>query len=85
MRRIVYEAINETLKEIFVGWTAFPIDALRSTHHALPPRLIAHWRFQDQKIDYREVERDITEEDLKTFIQSYAASIRQDGWKIILE
>lgn len=85
MGRAVYEAANENLKEFLIGATTLSIESLRAQHRRSPPSEIAHWRTAEHAIEYREVERDLSEADLPAFIAGYALSIEYTGWKIFLE
>ena len=79
----VYEAINETLKELFVGLTELPLDQLQARHKSAFPAAIAHWKLDTERIIYREVETDLP--DAKAFVESYALNMQKNDWKSITE
>jgi hypothetical protein len=79
----VYEAINETLKELFVGLTDLPMDQLEARHKNGLPTTIGHWKLGTERIIYREVEPDLN--DAKAFVEGYALSMKKNGWKSITE
>lgn len=79
----VYEAINETLKELFVGMTELTLDQVQARHQNGLPASIAHWKLGAQRIRYREVEPDLP--DAKAFIDGYARTMQKSGWKSITE
>lgn len=79
----VYEAINETLKELFVGLTDLPMAQLEARHKNTLPTAIAHWKLGAEQITYREVEPDLP--DAKAFVESYALNMQKNAWKSITE
>jgi hypothetical protein len=79
----VYEAINETFKELFVGSTDLPIGQLETRHKNGLPAAIAHWKLGAERIIYREVELELS--DAKAFVERYALSMQKNGWKSITE
>lgn len=88
MARIVYEVKNESRKEIFIGTagvTDFSLDHLRSSHQAIPPQEIAHWRFDSEDINYRVAEEGMPDIDIPGFLEHYMSSRLQTGWTLLLE
>ena len=79
----VYEAINETLKEMFVGLTDLPMNQVEARHKSGLPGVIAHWKLGAERIIYREVEADLA--DPKAFVEGYAKNMQKNGWKSITE
>jgi hypothetical protein len=79
----VYEAINETLKELFVGLTDLPMEQVEARHKNALPAAIAHWNLGAERIIYREIEPDLR--DAKAFVEGYALSMQKNGWKSITE
>ena len=84
-RLIVYEAINETLREFFVGTSKMPLAQLQLRHRSNAPETLSHWRPGEHRIEYREIEPDMPSADAATFIQSYIRSIGKPDWKILTE
>ena len=80
---LVYEARNETLKELFVGLTKLPLNELEARHKGGLPAAIAHWQLGSQRIIYQEVEPDL--DDAKAFVENYARNMENNGWKSITE
>ncbi len=80
---LVYEARNETLKELFVGLTDLPMNQLEARHKNGLPAAIAHWKLGAQRIIYREIEADLS--DAKAFVQGYARNMAKNGWTSITE
>jgi hypothetical protein len=82
----VYEAINETLKELFVGLTDLPIDQLEARHkNGLPP-VIAHWKLGTERISYRDVGTTIPDPSIaKSLVESFSRNMQRTGWKSITE
>lgn len=88
MSRTVYEAINESLKEVFIGSagaTDFSLDHLKSSHQAVPPQVIAHWKYDAEKINYSVIEQGLDEIDVPGFLDGYMRSTLQPGWTLIVE
>lgn len=79
----VYEALNETLKELFVGLTELPLNELEARHKSGLPAVIAHWKLGAERIIYREIEPDLS--DAKAFVEGYARNMAKNGWKSITE
>ena len=85
MPLIVYEAINDTLREIFVGTSSIPLDQLQLWHRADAPKILSHWKLGEHKTDYREIASAMPDADAMTFIKSYTRSIGKPDWKILTE
>ena len=88
MARIVYEAKNESRKEVFIGTagtTDFSLDHIKSSHQAVPPQVIGCWRFDSEQIDYRVMEEGMSELDVPGFLDSYMHSKLVAGWTLIVE
>jgi hypothetical protein len=82
----VYEAINETLKELFVGLTDLPMDQLEARHKNGLPATIAHWKLGTEQIIYRDVGTTIPDlRDAKSMVESFSQNMRRPGWKSITE
>lgn len=79
----VFEAINRTRKEFFVGTTARKMhEIIAQFSDSLPPE-IAHWKTND-KIDYQSIEFNLPAKDAKQFGAACARSLaRSSDWKVI--
>ena len=75
----VFEAVNATAKEIFVGMTKDPMHELISRHRESPP--VKHW-LSSHEIDYRSVEFDLPVSDASQFISRYVEAIRRGKWVV---
>ncbi len=84
MRLNVYEARNNTLREILVGVTDLPVTDLAQTHQQRRISQILHWDFCSHQIQYVEVEASLPERDAKTFMKAYASNMPLRGWKMLL-
>ncbi len=80
---LVYEARNETLKELFIGLTELPLNKLEARHKGGLPAAIAHWKPEAHRIIYQEVEPDLS--DAMAFVKGYAQNMEKNGWKSITE
>jgi hypothetical protein len=71
----VYEAINQTLKETYVGRATGSLDSVRSRHREQPPQAISHWRPEHQ-VTYRVVEPGLAMRETDAFIAAYATTAK---------
>lgn len=85
-RTHVFEAINETLKEFYVGLSPVEVtlEELQRRHRDEVPAPIAHWQ-PDHRISYRCVESGIPRNDGLAFVGSYAMTVSQIGWTVITD
>lgn len=79
----MFEAVNETLQELFVGTTSFP-DELGSLPHSVTFRAITHWE-PGQQINCRVIEPELALEDALKFARKYAEAAGRTGWKVLTE
>lgn len=81
---VVYEAVNDTLKEFFVGISTLPLtaDEIASRHRESPPPAIAHWRAEHQ-VWYRCVDPGLAAADSQDFVRGYAQRMAQPDWKAL--
>jgi hypothetical protein len=79
---IVFEATNDSLRELYIGLTTFPLQQLQREHSKVPPRSIAHWK-KEHAVNYRVVEEAIRRADANAFLDSYGQSTIRMGWKVI--
>lgn len=78
----VFEAVNETLREVFVGTTDHLFDRLIDEFRACPPRAVAHWS-AGERLSFRCVEYAVPNQDAERFIDGYAQSDALKGWKVL--
>ena len=83
MSRIIYEAVNHTLKEIFISSTVYPIASVQAAHQTIRPIAISHWRLHEHQVEYREIESNLADQDVKSFIEGYIRSMKRPGWEIL--
>lgn len=81
---LVFEAINDTLHESFVGATSLPMSLVERRHQEHPPEEIAHWS-PEQKVYYRCVESGLSAQETPTFLSSYAQTAGRFGWKTFVD
>ena len=77
----VYEAVNETTRELFVSATELPMHVLINLHATLPPDPIRHWK-PKHSVHYRSLEFDLPRDDAEKFIAGYSAALGRADWKI---
>lgn len=80
----IYEAINDSLKEVYLGKTthAGVTDAGRFLQ-ALP-RAVSHWE-PSHAVTVRIVESSLKKDDAGAFLRHYAASLVDAGWRAFHE
>lgn len=83
-RVTVYEVLNGTRREIFVGIVARPMVELVGTFRSALPLQAAHWSAAD-RLEFRSVEFGMTESDARAFIEGYASALAPSGWRMIRE
>ncbi len=81
---LVFEAINDTLHESFVGATSLPLSIIERRHQEHLPESIAHW-LPGQEIYYRCVESGLSAQETPTFLKSYAGTAERFGWKTVVD
>lgn len=83
-RVTVFEAVNDSLKETFLGTTAATLHSLAAGFAEKRPRAVSHWATKD-RITLNIVESSLSENDARDFIRHYAASLEAAGWKPLRE
>lgn len=81
-RFLVYEAINNKRKEIFVAMSYRPMHETIGLYKSSLPDPIQHWRADDIQT-YRSIEFNLTEEQAHEFLENYVKSTVAPGWKYL--
>jgi hypothetical protein len=76
----VFEAINLSRREIFVGATKLAMSELMANFGAVAPPEVSHW-LPGEPVDYRSLEFDMDPAAADAFIRNYAAT--QADWRVI--
>jgi hypothetical protein len=86
MATLVYELVNPSSHEVFVGLTAREPDRFAALVKAKPPASIAHWP-KDALAPVREVETFESQLDAEKFLPGYVAALHRGtpGWKVYCE
>ena len=79
----IFEAVNESLQEAFVGATSLPLAAVERRHRFARPAAIAHWR-PEHHVLYRRVESGLSAKESAAFIPAYARAAHA-GWKTFVD
>ncbi|MBI5242412.1 MAG: hypothetical protein HY922_01855 [Elusimicrobia bacterium] len=81
---VVFEAVNDTLKEFYVGISILPLtaDEIANQHKEKPPAAIAHWK-REHQVWYRCVDAGLSAPDSQAFIYTYTDKISRPGWKAL--
>lgn len=79
----VFEAVNETLSELYVGSTELSVHDLIARNAARPPAEIAHWG-PEHRVDYRSLEFGLEPASARDFIVNYAAALAKGARRVIV-
>ena len=77
----VFEAANDTLKEIYLGSSRHLMGQLNRDFVARFPRAVRHW-LKEHRIRLRCLEYSIQSGEAGAFIAAYAESEELKGWKV---
>ncbi|MBI2789844.1 MAG: hypothetical protein HYX59_14310 [Elusimicrobia bacterium] len=80
----VYEAINDSLRETYLGTTELPEEAVAEGFRRTRPSRAAHWE-ERHAVTVNIVERGLRLHDARDFLTHYAASLEAVGWKTLRE
>lgn len=84
-RRVsIYEAINATLKEVFVGMTSEGMHKVLTRHRTKGPPEIAHWQ-PEHEISHRSVQPNMAPSHAADFVAEHAKALalERPGWTIL--
>lgn len=81
-RLSVYEALNHSRKEIFIGVTARPLIELIAVPRSWFPDEIVHWGATEH-LAVRRVAEDLPPKDAWQFSSIYMGYIEREGWTVI--
>jgi hypothetical protein len=81
-RYLVYEAVNNKRKEIYVAVSPRPMHETIGDYKTRLPDPIKHWKAADIQT-YRSIEFDLAEEQAREFLENYVKSTIAEGWKYI--
>jgi hypothetical protein len=81
---VVFEAVNDTLKEFYVGISALPLtaDEIANRHQENPPAAIAHWK-KEHQVWYRCVDAGLSAPESPAFVRTYTEKIARPEWKAL--
>jgi len=80
----VYEVVNETLREVYLGTTSLLAPQLAVEFKRRPPRAVTRWRANDRMI-LRCLAYAIPLREGQTFIRKYAALGRRRARRVLVE
>lgn len=80
---LIFEAVNDTLQEIFIGATSLPLLSIEKRHRQEPPTPIRHWR-PEHKVTYHAVETGLSAKFSADFLPAYARAAHS-GWKTFID
>lgn len=82
-RRVtIFEAVNRTLQEVYVGMTEEGLQRAMARHRSSPPSQISHWR-ADHAVEHCSVELNLAASRAEEFIAAHVRKIARPGWKIL--
>lgn len=79
----IYEVLNETRGELFIG-TTWRLKDLLGFQQMTPPAVVRHWKEGD-RLRFRTVEYGIPNADARAFIDTYAGSDLVKSWKVLTD
>jgi hypothetical protein len=81
---VVFEAINDTLKEFYVGISTLPeaADEIANRLREQPPEAISHWK-KEHHTWYRCIDAGMSDPGSEAFIRSYNDRIARPEWKAL--
>ena len=79
----IYEVLNETRGELFIGAT-WRLKDLLGFQQMTPPAVVRHWELGD-RLRFRTVEYGIPNADARAFIETYAKSDLVKAWKVVMD
>ena len=77
----VYELLNETLREVYVGFTDQPLETFAVHIEKHRPPEVKHW-IDGQSLIFRCVEADIPADDAPGFIGRYVGTVAAAGMRV---
>jgi hypothetical protein len=81
-RFTVYEAVNDTLREVYVGMSSAGMHHVMTRRgHARPPA-IHHWQ-PDHAVSYRSVEFSLAASYAVDFVAAHAKTLARPGWTVL--
>lgn len=75
----IYEASNESRREVYIGTTTLSMSALIASFREAPPRGARGWRPQD--VTFRSLEFGVLPADTPAHVRRHAAT--RKGWRVI--
>lgn len=81
-RFTIYEASNETLKELYVGMTSLSLHQVMTKFRGRRPPEISHWN-SDHAVSYQIVESSLAASHAADFVVAHAAKAKRPGWTVI--
>lgn len=79
----IYEVLNETKGELFVG-TTWRLKDLTGFQQMTPPKIVRHWELSDTLV-FRTIEYGIPNADAPAFIDAYRRSDLVKRFKVLTE
>jgi hypothetical protein len=78
----IYELLNDTLREVYVGFTDQPLEAFAVHIMGHRPKVLKHWR-DAHRIVFRCVEPKIPAADASSFVSRYVGAIAAKKMKVL--
>lgn len=79
----VFEAVNMTRKERFVGTTTRAFNDVDRELRLAPPAGVRHWDFRGDKIVFNDLMQTYSGDDAEFFIKDYKRLTPLPGWKLL--
>ncbi|MFC1679832.1 hypothetical protein ACFL2T_06440 [Elusimicrobiota bacterium] len=79
----VFEAVNMTRKERFLGVSFLRGASVMEEHEDAPPRYVRHWDYEWDNILYHDLMQTHMNGDAHSFLEHYKRTTPLPGWKIL--
>lgn len=79
----VYEVVNETQGELYVG-TTWRLHSIEDFRDITPPKALRHWKGED-KLSFRTIDDGLPRADAPAFVEAYRRSPLVKKWRVLTE
>lgn len=80
----IYIMKNFTTREVYFGLTEDDCRSAVSGHKGNPDSPVGHWKFDEEKIQWGEIQTDLAEGVALSFIQALRQEPQDDGWVVVV-
>lgn len=80
----IYILKNFTLQEVYFGIAEGDLRSAVNEHKNNPDSPVGHWQFDSEKIQWGEVEKDLSEAYGRAFLQALRREPPDEGWVVVV-